>query len=125
MNYVLHPAAALEHEEQVAYYEARSPGLGRAAITLLFFQLCCTFARLLTDTRSFKRLAFASCRWMAFRSALFTGRYAAKLLFSQGLLIGDVQATGLGGSGDSRFKRVEAARLRDVADSAAAVVPSD
>ncbi|MGH8146839.1 MAG: type II toxin-antitoxin system RelE/ParE family toxin [Rhodanobacteraceae bacterium] len=26
---MLHPAATLEHEEQVAYYEARSSGLGR------------------------------------------------------------------------------------------------
>ena len=29
MNYVLHPAAALEHEEQVAWYEMRAEGLGR------------------------------------------------------------------------------------------------
>jgi plasmid stabilization system protein ParE len=29
VNYALHPEAALEHEEQVAYYEARSTGLGR------------------------------------------------------------------------------------------------
>lgn len=29
MNYVLHPAAALEHEEQVVYYDARAEGLGR------------------------------------------------------------------------------------------------
>lgn len=29
MNYVLHPAAALEHEEQIVYYEARAEGLGR------------------------------------------------------------------------------------------------
>jgi hypothetical protein len=29
VSYVLHPEAALEHEEQVAYYEARSRGLGR------------------------------------------------------------------------------------------------
>lgn len=29
MNYELHPQAALEHEEQVSYYEARAPGLGR------------------------------------------------------------------------------------------------
>lgn len=29
MRYELHPEAALEHEEQVAYYEARAAGLGR------------------------------------------------------------------------------------------------
>lgn len=29
MNYRLHPDAALEHEEQVAYYEERHAGLGR------------------------------------------------------------------------------------------------
>jgi hypothetical protein len=29
VNYAIHPAAALEHEEQVAYYEARVPGLGQ------------------------------------------------------------------------------------------------
>ena len=29
MNYRLHPDAALEHEEQVAYYEERRIGLGR------------------------------------------------------------------------------------------------
>jgi plasmid stabilization system protein ParE len=29
VNYRLHPDAALEHEEQVAYYEERSAGLGR------------------------------------------------------------------------------------------------
>ncbi|MEW6169723.1 MAG: type II toxin-antitoxin system RelE/ParE family toxin [Pseudomonadota bacterium] len=28
MNYVLHPAAALEHEQQVAYYQERQAGLG-------------------------------------------------------------------------------------------------
>lgn len=27
MKYVLHPKAALEHEEQVAYYETRANGL--------------------------------------------------------------------------------------------------
>ena len=29
MNYRLHPEAALEHEEQVAYYEERRRGLGQ------------------------------------------------------------------------------------------------
>jgi toxin ParE1/3/4 len=29
VNYRLHPDAALEHEEQVAYYEERRAGLGR------------------------------------------------------------------------------------------------
>jgi toxin ParE1/3/4 len=29
VNYRLHPEAAWEHEEQVAYYEARQAGLGR------------------------------------------------------------------------------------------------
>ncbi len=29
MNYRLHPDAALEHEEQIAYYEERRAGLGR------------------------------------------------------------------------------------------------
>ena len=29
MNYRLHPDAALEHENQIAYYEERRPGLGR------------------------------------------------------------------------------------------------
>ena len=29
MNYRLHPDAALEHEEQVTYYEERRAGLGR------------------------------------------------------------------------------------------------
>jgi plasmid stabilization system protein ParE len=29
VNYRLHPEAALEHEEQVGYYEERSVGLGR------------------------------------------------------------------------------------------------
>lgn len=29
MSYVLHPDAALEHEEQVAYYDARANGLGQ------------------------------------------------------------------------------------------------
>jgi hypothetical protein len=29
VNYAIHPAAALEHEEQVAYYEARVSGLGQ------------------------------------------------------------------------------------------------
>ena len=29
MNCALHPEAALEHEDQVAYYEAQSPGLGQ------------------------------------------------------------------------------------------------
>ncbi|MDT0617892.1 type II toxin-antitoxin system RelE/ParE family toxin [Salinisphaera sp. P385] len=40
MNYTLHPEAAFEHEEQVAYYETSSRGLGqryhdafRAAVT--------------------------------------------------------------------------------------------
>ena len=28
MNYRVHPGAALEHEEQVAFYEDRRPGLG-------------------------------------------------------------------------------------------------
>ena len=28
MSYSLHPAAATEHTEHVAYYEARQPGLG-------------------------------------------------------------------------------------------------
>lgn len=28
MNYQLHPEAALEHEEQAAYYETRASGLG-------------------------------------------------------------------------------------------------
>jgi toxin ParE1/3/4 len=29
VNYRLHPDAALEHEEQIAYYEERRAGLGR------------------------------------------------------------------------------------------------
>ena len=29
MNYRLHPDAALEHEEQIGYYEERRAGLGR------------------------------------------------------------------------------------------------
>ena len=29
MKYLLHPEAALEHEEQVSYYEERRRGLGR------------------------------------------------------------------------------------------------
>ena len=29
MNYRLHPDAALEHEDQIAYYEERRAGLGR------------------------------------------------------------------------------------------------
>jgi plasmid stabilization system protein ParE len=29
VTYRLHPEAALEHEEQIGYYEARSVGLGR------------------------------------------------------------------------------------------------
>lgn len=29
MIFKLHPEAALEHEEQVAYYESQAPGLGR------------------------------------------------------------------------------------------------
>ncbi|MBS0571446.1 MAG: type II toxin-antitoxin system RelE/ParE family toxin [Proteobacteria bacterium] len=29
MKYFLHPEAALEHEEQVAWYESRTAGLGR------------------------------------------------------------------------------------------------
>jgi plasmid stabilization system protein ParE len=29
VNYLLHPEAALEHEEQVAYYEERRRGLGQ------------------------------------------------------------------------------------------------
>ena len=43
MNYVLHPAAALEHEEQVTYYEARSRGLGRryhAAFRTSLLRVC-------------------------------------------------------------------------------------
>lgn len=43
MNYVLHPAAALEHEEQVAYYEARSSGLGlryHAAFRCALLHVC-------------------------------------------------------------------------------------
>ena len=43
MNYEIHPAAALEHEEQVAYYEARSPGLGRryhAAFRSALLRVC-------------------------------------------------------------------------------------
>ncbi|MCD6293155.1 MAG: type II toxin-antitoxin system RelE/ParE family toxin [Deltaproteobacteria bacterium] len=28
MNYVLHPAAAAEHLESVAYYESKRPGIG-------------------------------------------------------------------------------------------------
>ena len=43
MNYILHPEAALEHERQVAYYEKRSPGLGRryhAAFRAALLQVC-------------------------------------------------------------------------------------
>ncbi|MGH8226114.1 MAG: type II toxin-antitoxin system RelE/ParE family toxin [Gammaproteobacteria bacterium] len=43
MNYRLHPDAASEHEKQVAYYEARSPGLGarhHAAFRSSILQVC-------------------------------------------------------------------------------------
>lgn len=43
MNYVLHPAAALEHEEQVAYYETRANGLGQhyhAAFRSALLKVC-------------------------------------------------------------------------------------
>ena len=43
MNYVLHPEAALEHEEQVAYYETRTSGLGRryhAAFRSALLRVC-------------------------------------------------------------------------------------
>lgn len=43
MNYALHPEAALEHEEQVAYYEARAAGLGRryhAAFRSALLRVC-------------------------------------------------------------------------------------
>ncbi len=43
MKYALHPEAALEHEDQVAYYEARSPGLGRryhAAFLSTLLRIC-------------------------------------------------------------------------------------
>jgi plasmid stabilization system protein ParE len=43
VNYEIHPTAALEHEEQIAYYEARSPGLGRryhAAFRSALLQIC-------------------------------------------------------------------------------------
>jgi hypothetical protein len=43
VNYVLHPEAALEHEDQVAYYESRSSGLGRryhAAFLSTVFRIC-------------------------------------------------------------------------------------
>jgi hypothetical protein len=43
VNYVLHPEAALEHEDQVAYYEARSSGLGQryhAAFLSTVLRIC-------------------------------------------------------------------------------------
>jgi len=43
VNYALHPEAALEHEEQVAYYEAHSVGLGRryhAAFRAAILRVC-------------------------------------------------------------------------------------
>jgi hypothetical protein len=43
VNYALHPEAALEHEEQVAYYEQRSAGLGRryhAAFRSVLLRVC-------------------------------------------------------------------------------------
>jgi hypothetical protein len=43
VNYALHPEAALEHEEQVAYYEARAGGLGRryhAAFRSALLRVC-------------------------------------------------------------------------------------
>lgn len=43
MNYQLHPEAAFEHEEQVAYYEARATGLGRryhSAFRSAILQVC-------------------------------------------------------------------------------------
>ena len=43
MKYALHPEAALEHEDQVAYYEARSAGLGRryhAAFLSTLLRIC-------------------------------------------------------------------------------------
>jgi plasmid stabilization system protein ParE len=43
VTYELHPEAALEHEEQVAYYEARSSGLGsryHAAFQQAAFRAC-------------------------------------------------------------------------------------
>ena len=43
MNYALHPEVALEHEEQVAYYEARAAGLGRryhAAFRSALLRVC-------------------------------------------------------------------------------------
>ena len=38
MKVWLHPEAALEHEEQVAYYEARAVGLGRRYHAALLFR---------------------------------------------------------------------------------------
>ena len=43
MKYELHPEAALEHEKQIAYFERRSPGLGRryhAAFLWAAFRAC-------------------------------------------------------------------------------------
>lgn len=43
MRYRLHPEAALEHAEQVAYYEAITPGLGKryhAAFRAAVLQVC-------------------------------------------------------------------------------------
>jgi L-amino acid N-acyltransferase YncA len=43
VKYALHPEAALEHEEQVAYYEARAAGLGRryhAAFRSALLRVC-------------------------------------------------------------------------------------
>ncbi len=43
MNYALHPAAALEHLEQVAYYETRANGLGQryhAAFRSVLLAVC-------------------------------------------------------------------------------------
>jgi toxin ParE1/3/4 len=43
VKYALHPEAALEHEDQVAYYEARCTGLGRryhAAFLSTLLRIC-------------------------------------------------------------------------------------
>jgi plasmid stabilization system protein ParE len=62
VKYELHPEAALEHEEQISYYEARSAGLGaryHVAFRQAALKACATPRRYrVVDGDSLRRVSF-------------------------------------------------------------------
>jgi hypothetical protein len=82
VKYALHPEAALEHEDQVAYYEARCTGLGRryhAAFLSTLLRICDAPHRFkMIDANGIRRVSMRGFPFAVFFSRGRWGRAGAR-----------------------------------------------